>query len=133
MDILDYYLKSLTEQSDLDSQPHVQVPEPMQLRSILEPLFAESVGEHRFYCGADLEEAVNRTYQRCLRQEVGDAWPEDNAHVNVNLTPEELTRSLKDVTRSVTAEAFEQFIGDVKRFCGGSIADQFFKRFGIER
>jgi SpoVK/Ycf46/Vps4 family AAA+-type ATPase len=66
MDILEYYLKSLTGQSDLDKQMHVQVPEAIHLRSILQPLFAENAREHRFFCGADLEEAVNRTYQRCL-------------------------------------------------------------------
>jgi SpoVK/Ycf46/Vps4 family AAA+-type ATPase len=132
IDILNYYLKSLTENSDLDNQPRVQVPEAKHLRSILEPLFAENAREHRFFCGADLEEAVNRTYQRCVRQALGDAWPEDYTHVNVNLTPVELTRSLKDVARSVTEEATEQFIKDVKRFCGSSIANQFFKRFCVE-
>jgi hypothetical protein len=108
------------------------VPEATHLRSILEPLFAENAREHRFFCGADLEEAVNRTYQRCVRQALGDAWPDDYTHVNVNLTPVELTRSLKDVARSVTEEATEQFIKDVKRFCGSSIANQFFKRFCVE-
>ena len=110
----------------------VQVPEAIHLLPILKPLFAENAREHRFFCGADLEEAVNRTYQRCLRQVLGDTWPEDYARVNVNLTPEELTRSLKDVTRSVTKEACDQFIMDVKRFCGSTTANQVCKRFSVE-
>jgi ATP-dependent 26S proteasome regulatory subunit len=63
-DILDYYLKSLTGQSELDNEMRVQVPEAIHLRSILAPLFVENAREDRFFCGADLEEAVNRTYQR---------------------------------------------------------------------
>jgi SpoVK/Ycf46/Vps4 family AAA+-type ATPase len=132
VDILEYYLNSVTGQSELDGQPRVQLSEAMHLRSILEPFFAENAREHRFFCGADLEEAVNRTYQRCLRQVVGDAWPEDYARLNVNLTPEELTRSLKDVARSVIEEAFLQFITDVQRFSGSTIANQRCRHFGVE-
>jgi hypothetical protein len=50
----------------------------------------------------------------------------------VSLTPEELTRSLKDVARSVTEEAFAQFVEDIKRFCGSTIANQICKRFSVE-
>jgi SpoVK/Ycf46/Vps4 family AAA+-type ATPase len=133
IDILNYYLKSLVDHEDTNNQPRVQVPEAEELRSILRPLFAENAAEHRFFCGADLEEAVNRTYQRCLRAALGDdTWPEDYTRVNVNLTSEELTRSLRDVPRSVTEEAVEQFIMDIKRYCGSAVASQVGQRLGFE-
>lgn len=133
IDILNYYLKSLIAHDNPDNQPRVQVPEAEELRLILRPLFAENTAEHRFLCGADLEEAVNRTYQRCLRSALGDdTWPENYARVNVNLSPEELTYSLRDVPRSVTEEAVKQFIRDIKRYCGSAVASQFEKRLGFE-
>ena len=133
IDILNYYLKSLVDHEDTNNQPHVQVPEAEELPSILRPLLAENAAERRFFCGADLEEAVNRTYQRCLRAALGDdTWPEDYTRVKVNLTAEELTRSLRDVPRSVTEEAFEQFIMDIKRYCGSAVASQFEQRLGFE-
>jgi hypothetical protein len=128
---LNYYLTSLTD-NNFDGQPRVQVPEAMQIRRVLEPLFAENAKEHRFFCGADLEEAVNRTYQRCLRTTLGDTWPDDYGRVNVSLTSQELARALKDVARSVTEEALQQFIEDVKRFCGNNDAKRFIERLGIE-
>ena len=86
-----------------NDQPRVQVPKAEELGSILRPLFDENAAERRFFCGADFEEAVNRTYQRCLRSALGDdTWPEDNTRVNVYLTSEELTHSLRDVPKSVT-------------------------------
>jgi SpoVK/Ycf46/Vps4 family AAA+-type ATPase len=133
VDILNYYLERLIDYESTNDQPRVQVPEVEELGSILRPLFAENAAERRFFCGADLEEAVNRTYQRCLRSALGDdTWPEDYTRVNVNLTSEELTRSLRDVPRSVTEEAVEQFILDIKRYCGNAVASQFEQRLGVE-
>jgi hypothetical protein len=131
-DILNYYLTSLVGNGNFDNQPCVEVPEAMPIHSVLEPLFAENVKEHRFFCGADLEEAINRTYQRCLRTTLGDVWCEDYANVIVKITVDELGRSLKDVARSVTAEAVQQFVEDVKRFCGGAVANRLMEGFGIE-
>ena len=62
----------------------------------------------------------------------GGETREDYTRVNVNLTSEELTRSLRDVPRSVTEEAVEQFIMDIKRDCGSAVASQFEQRLGFE-
>ena len=133
VDILNYYLKRLIDYEITNDQPRIQVPEAEELGSILRPLFAENATERRFFCGADLEEAVNRTYQRCLRSALGDdTWPEDYTRVNVYLTSEELTHSLRDVPKSVREEAVEQFIMDIKRYCGSAMASQVEQRLGFE-
>lgn len=133
VDILNYYLKRLIDYKSPNDQPRVQGPEAEKLGSILKPLFAENAAERRFFCGSDLEAAVNRTYQRCLRAALGDdTWPEDYTRVNVNLTSEELTRSLRDVPRSVTEEAVEQFLMDIKHYCGNAVASQFEQGLGFE-
>jgi hypothetical protein len=127
--ILDFYLKRLTIHGERDNQPRVSVPEASTVRPILATLFAENARESRYYCGADLEEAVNRTYLRCLRQTLGATWPENYGDVIVNLTGDELTRSLRDVPRSVTADAASKFIEDANRYCGPSVGIQLSQRF----
>ena len=62
----------------------------------------------------------------------GGETREDYTRVHVNLTSEELTRSLRDMPRSVTEEAVKQFIMDIKRDCGSAVASQFEQRLGFE-
>ena len=106
---------------DDDDQPHIRVPGPEDVRLILEPIIAGNQQNQTFFCGADLEEAVNRTYLRCLREALsGVSRSEGYSKVSVELTSLELSRSLKSVPRSVQADAMEQFRADEARYCGGA-------------
>jgi hypothetical protein len=84
----------------------------------------QNARERRFFCGVDLEEAVNRAYLRRLRQIVTQQPPETNfAGLTVDITGKHLWDSLQEVPRSVTEEAVTQFLADVDRFCGTSLAN----------
>ena len=117
--ILDYYLRRLEADIDDDNQPRVQVPNSEDVRLILEPLVADNQQSEAFFCGADLEEAVNRTYLRCLREALsGVSRSEGYSKVAVHLTKSELARSLMSVPRSVRSDAMEQFREDEAQYCG---------------
>ena len=116
-EILDYYLQGRKSDVDNDYQPPVHVPKAEEVRSILEPMFADNQQIEAFYCGADLEEAVNRTYLRCLRA-AGISRSDDYTKVAVHLTKSELAQSLNSVPRSVRADAMQQFRDDQAKYCG---------------
>ena len=60
-----------------------------------------------FYCGADLEEAVNRTYSRGVRRILPDGgWNQESSIEEVQLTEEDLKRSLIEVPRSIQKESW---------------------------
>ncbi len=119
--IVDYYLRGLEAAADDGTQPCVRVPSREEVRLILEPLVAGTERNENCFCGADLEEAVNRTYLRCLRTALsGISRSEDYSKVAVGLTTSELERSLLSVPRSVQAAAMEQFRADEARYCGVS-------------
>lgn len=127
--ILQYYLKRLANDDGRENHPRVEIPDSVTLRSVLEVVRSENLQELRCFCGADLEEAVNRTYQRCLRLAIGDSWPSDDRSITVNLTRDELLRSMRQVRHSVTEEALDQFIQDADRYCGGDVASRLSQRF----
>lgn len=117
--IVDYYLRRLEADVDDENQPRVRVPNAEDVRLILEPLVADNHQKENFFCGADLEEAVNRTYLRCLREALsGVSRSEGYSNVAVDLTKSELARSLMSVPRSVRADAMKQFREDEAQYCG---------------
>jgi hypothetical protein len=129
VEILDYYLKALDFSSDAEKKLRIQVPERQRLQTIIEPLYVENLRVGRLYCGADLEEAVNRTYQRSARRALPDGgWNQGPGPVDIHLTEEDLVRSLKDVPRSVDEDAVNRFVEDVDRYCDREIAESISKR-----
>jgi hypothetical protein len=101
------------------------VPTSEAIGRILMPFYEQAAKEERFFCGADLEEAVNLAYYRRLRQTVSSLSPgADYEAVSVNITGEDLWKALGEVPRSVTKAAVAHFLNDVKRFCGDSLAQQ---------
>lgn len=128
LDILGYYLRRLSHIDGTNLQPHVEVPDTTQLRSAVESAFENVDTRHGWYCCADLEEAVNRTYLRCLRKTVaGVDWTsgaQQYSRLRVELTAQELVRSLLEVPRSIGPRAMRTFLREVSRFCSRSAADQ---------
>jgi SpoVK/Ycf46/Vps4 family AAA+-type ATPase len=121
--ILDYYLQRLCAADEAGHRPAVRVSPPGATRPVLHPLYAQAREERRFFCGADLEEAVNRAYYRCLRETVSGLPPgADYAAATVGIGVEDLARALGEVPRSVTGDAVTQFINDVQRYCGAGLA-----------
>jgi ATPase family associated with various cellular activities (AAA) len=129
LEILNYYLKALNVPSDPENWLRIQVPEYQRLQAIIEPLYVENLRAGRLYCGADLEEAVNRSYQRSARRALPDGgWSQELGPVHVHLTEEDLIRSLSDVPRSVHEDAVDQFVQDVVRYCDPEIAESISRR-----
>lgn len=127
--IVGYHLKLLANHAGPANHPHIELPHQDEIHSLMEPLFAENIVTGRFFCGADLEDAVSRTYQRCVRQALGDRWPEDYANITLRLSQVELARSLREVTRSITEDAFRRFMDDINRYCGSAEAAEVSNRF----
>lgn len=92
--------------------------------AIIEPLAKENRANAEFYCGADLEEAVNRAYSRGVRRALPDGGrTKDSSLEEIHLTEDDLTRSLIEVPRSIRKDALIQFLEDLNRFCDREIAE----------
>ncbi len=127
--ILAFYLKRLDDPSVSDRKLRVQVPEPASLTAIVEPRYNQNLENGRVYCGADLEQAVNRAYLRSARRALPDGgWSQELGIVTVHLTEEDLDRSLTEVPRSVQADALAQFREDLGRYCDPAMAESIMGR-----
>jgi AAA+ superfamily predicted ATPase len=132
VDILDFYLSRLVGLSGSEDKVRVQTPDRHVVARILEPLYSETVQKGSFFCGADLEEAVNRTYLRSARRAMPDqGWSQETEFVEVHLSEDELNRSLNEVARSVQPEAVDQFVKDVDRHCDREIARSISRRLRL--
>ncbi len=127
--ILAFYLKRLDDPSVSDRKLRVQVPEPASLTAIVEQRYNQNLENGRVYCGADLEQAVNRAYLRSARRALPDGgWSQELGIVTVHLTEEDLDRSLTEVPRSVQADALAQFREDLGRYCDPAMAESIMGR-----
>jgi hypothetical protein len=99
--IVGFYLGALAGTPGPDGRPNVRVPDDVRVRVILEPLYAQGLGDGRFFCGADLEAAVNTAYARSVRASVPeDGWAQGSPG-SVVVTEDALAESLAAVPRSV--------------------------------
>jgi SpoVK/Ycf46/Vps4 family AAA+-type ATPase len=115
--IVNYYLKRLDVGSDRMAF-RIRVPDKDCLEAIIEPLFNKNRASAKFYCGADLEEAVNRAYLRSARRVLPDGgWNQESSIEDVRVMDEDLRMSLIEVPRSIQADAVNQFLQDLDRFC----------------
>jgi DNA polymerase III delta prime subunit len=127
--ILDYYLRRLELGYKRRGTFNIRVPDKESLEAIIEPLYKENRERVRFYCGADLEEAVNRAYSRGAQRAWPDGgWSQESAELEVHLTGDDLKWSLIEVPRSIQEDAVDQFLEDLNRFCGGQIAESISSR-----
>lgn len=123
--ILRYYLARLENDARHVDQSTVKVPSNEELRNILTRLLAINREKNGHYCGADLEEAVTQTFNRCEQRAIDS---QDTANrdspLMVHLESADLEESLRNVRRSVTCEAMEQFERDKSRYCGNQNRDR---------
>ncbi|MFP2925401.1 AAA family ATPase [Pyxidicoccus sp. 3LG] len=128
--ILAYYLERLTRREGLGA-PEVTVPARAELRSALAPLFESNIDELRFFCGADLEAAVNETFLHALQQVLpSNAPPPVGTRVAVTLSVAMLASTLSAGPRSVDGESVRSFLEETQRHCGRGVADSLHLRFG---
>jgi hypothetical protein len=115
--IVNYYLRRLDIGSDRMAF-RIRVPDKDCLEAIIEPLYNSNRASAKFYCGADLEEAVNRAYLRSARRVLPDGgWNQESSIEDVRVMDEDLRMSLIEVPRSIQADAVNQFLQDLDRFC----------------
>ncbi len=120
--IVGFYLKALSAAAGADGTAAVSVPDTGRVRAILEPLYAQGLAEGRFFCGADLEAAVNGAYIRSVQAAIPtDGWAHGTVE-DVILTEEVLAETLAAAPRSVQPDAVERFLSDVDRYCGRDVA-----------
>jgi hypothetical protein len=129
IEILTYYLQRLTVPRDPQAKLRFRIPDRQNLRPIIAPLHSQNVHSGNLFCRADLEDAVNRAYLQSARTASPDGgWGQQTEVVEVQLTEDELTRSLDEAPRSVSAEALDQFLNDVKRFCSRQTMESLSRR-----
>jgi hypothetical protein len=120
--IVMYYLEALSSRCSQASRIRIEAPCESSVRSMLGPFFDDSSAAKCRFCGADLEEAVNRAYVRCARAAVPDDYcASDSEQLSIEISPEGLARSIKEVPMSVTADMIEKFKKDVSRYCGNIV------------
>jgi hypothetical protein len=103
----------------------VEVLPAEALTGILKSVCERNAQERRLFCGADLEEAVNRAYLRRLRETVtGQPAGTDWSAAIVKITGKDLYESLQEVPRSVSESSVKRFLRDVDRFCGSALKEQ---------
>jgi AAA+ superfamily predicted ATPase len=118
IEIVSYYLERLDFQSNRERAFKVRIPDKDRIEAIITPIYEQSLKEGRFYCGADLEEAVNSAYMRSARRALPDGgWSQQTAIEEVNVTDDELRMSLTNVPRSIQPDAVQQFRHDIGRYC----------------
>jgi len=117
--ILVYYLEQIRSSAAQQECPPVEIPSTEQIRSLIAPLIEKNQGDNCHFCGADLEEAVNQTYSRCLRRALESQGRDSGKLPSVKLTDDDLAEFFRSVSRSVSVEAMEQFKLDINRYCGG--------------
>ena len=129
VEIIGYYLNQRDMPTGLDTNVKIRLPEQSCIRGIVEPLLGENLKTGSFYCVADLEEAVNRSYSRSARRSSPDGgWNQELGTVEVHVTEDDLSESLNDVPRSVQPQAVARFIEDVNRYCDRRIAASISRR-----
>jgi SpoVK/Ycf46/Vps4 family AAA+-type ATPase len=129
VEIVGYYLQQLNTSISLDTNVRIQLPDPSCVRAIFEPLYGENLKTGSFYCVADLEEAVNRSYTQSVRRSFPDGgWNQELRTVEVQLTENDLSESLNEVPRSVQPQSVARFIEDVNRYCDRRIAASISRR-----
>jgi hypothetical protein len=107
----------------------IRVPERDGLDAIIEPLYKENRANAKFYCGADLEDAVNRAYLQGARRSLpAGGRTKESLIEEIHLTEDDLTRSLIEVPRSIQKDAVDQFLQDLNRFCDREIAESISNR-----
>jgi SpoVK/Ycf46/Vps4 family AAA+-type ATPase len=118
IEIVGCYLHRLEAHSDQNARIIVKIPDTDSLEPIVGPIYRRNLESGSLFCGADLEEAVNRAYVRCARNSLPrDPLSHESESMTVHLTDQELARSLNEVPRSIQQDAREQFIADVDQFC----------------
>jgi len=117
--ILGYYLEQIRSSAAQQERPPVKIPSTEQVRSLITPLIEKNQGDNCHFCGADLEDAVNQTYSRCLRRAMESQGRDSGKLPSVKLTGDDLAKSFRSVRRSVSVEAMEQFKLAINRYCGG--------------
>jgi SpoVK/Ycf46/Vps4 family AAA+-type ATPase len=121
-EIVMFYLNALAGAPGSDCMASVRLQDGSRVRVVLEPLFARGLAERRFFCGADLEAAVNDEYVRSVRAAIpADGWLQGSSE-DVVLTEEVLAESLAAGPRSVHPDSVERFLADVQRDCSRGVA-----------
>jgi hypothetical protein len=124
--IIVYYLGKLTAQCGQGSRIKISVPDRPDVGRILKSVFDEKSTTQNRFCGADLEEAVNRAYLRCARRVVPDGgWDHESEALAVCLSTEELGQVLNEVPMSVTENMMRRFMRDMTKYCGRQATESY--------
>jgi hypothetical protein len=99
------------------------LPARDEVGQLLVPLLQRNREARHFFCGADLEGAVNEALQQSLQRDLpADAAQRHGEEFSVQLSAEALRSALEAVPCSVSDESLDSFLQEVGRFCGPGLA-----------
>ena len=110
--------------SDTDGHDGSKVSAPTsdEVRTVLTGMLENNKKIGRYFCGADLEEAVNRAYIRAAQAANNPSIRE------FVITIGGLREGLEEVPRSIHREAIDSFLADVRRYCSDAVCTQLTNR-----
>lgn len=123
--IVSFYLASLEKAhaAPVPGRLRLSVPDRHEVEQLLSPLLQRNKEARHFFCGADLEGAVNDALQQSLQRDLpADAAQRHGEDFAVQLNTEVLRSTLEAVPCSVSDQSLESFVEEVGRFCGSRLA-----------
>lgn len=130
--IVSFYLSSLEKAHAAQGAGRLRLalPERREVEQLLGPLFQRNREARHFFCGADLEGAVNEALHLSLQRDLpSDAAQRHGEEFNVQLSAEVLRATLEAVPCSVSETSLESFMEEVARFCGSALASDLKHQF----
>jgi SpoVK/Ycf46/Vps4 family AAA+-type ATPase len=115
VEIVMYYVGKLEPAADAPNGFQVKCPGTEEVRLILSDLLAENSRRGHFFCGADLEDGVNRAYMVAAQAAESVNAP------TVSIDADLLQRSLQEVPRSVRRTAIRRFVRDARKYCSDDV------------
>lgn len=131
-DIVDYYLARLGK--DAEGKPlekvSVQVPRKEDVSELVRREFSKRRPGEGWWCGADLEAAVDVAFRRKAREATSLAGPHEE--VVISLSTDELARALANARRSIGSDSIKRFLDDLEARSPHHLYQEYFEKFGGE-
>jgi energy-coupling factor transporter ATP-binding protein EcfA2 len=127
VEIVSYYLRRLASDPEGVNGPKIRTADAKDVRTVVAAALVENQELESHFCGADLEEAVNRAYNRVAQA------TENSATGEVIITVDALRSSLQDVPRSIHPDTIQDFLKDVGLYCSEAVYAKLAKRLSVTR
>lgn len=120
--IVNHYLQRLRAMAD-SAVLTLTIPSADEVQELVNEAM-RGTAESGLYCGADLEEVVNRTYRRLVREAKCSATGSPRSALDVTVTVAALRYTFERVRRSITSNSLEAFREDLELYAPQDYREQ---------